>query len=172
MRALAITLALLLALAGGGYFWLRQNSLQLAIPKSQVQERIDARLPFNGARGPLQYAVTRAAVDLRPDGRLAIDADITARALGADIGAELLGSGVLSYREGEFFLGDVAVEEVTLATGPPRQGGSRLRQAIDARARAALSASSAMIRLSSTSRMRLPFICAPSSQGDDQDEPS
>ena len=78
---------------------------------------------FNGARGPLQYAVTRAAVDLRPDGRLAIDADITARALGADIGAELLGSGVLSYRDGEFFLGDVAVEEVMLATGPPRQGG-------------------------------------------------
>ena len=133
-------LVVALCVAGGGlYLWLAQNSFRVTISKAQLQERIDARMPFTGTRGPLQYTVMRAAIDLRANGRVGIDADFSARILGTDVGAALVGSGVLDYREGEFFLREVGVEDVAILPGPQRESGSRLRQILGANARGVLS---------------------------------
>jgi Protein of unknown function (DUF1439) len=115
MRIAAIVFAALVAVLGGGYFWLSQNGYQVTMTRAELQKKLEEKLPIKGKRGPLEYTVGRAALDLRPDGRVAVDADVAVSALGQKANATIQGSGVLEYRAGEFFLRQVAVEKVTVA---------------------------------------------------------
>ncbi len=107
--------AVLAAVAGGLYFHLARNGLTIPIAKSALQARVDARLPVIGARGPLNYSVNSAILDLRPDGRIAVEAAIGLRVLDRAAEARVLGSGLLEYKDGDFFLRNIAIEDVALA---------------------------------------------------------
>jgi len=86
-------------------------TVTIRIAQDDLQRRVDARLPIEGSRVGVAYEVTRALVTLRPEGRIGVEADVTASALNRRADMTLAGSGVLVYRNGAFFLDAFKVEQ-------------------------------------------------------------
>lgn len=126
------------AIAAGLYFYFAQNGLRISIGKDALQTRIDQRMPFIGVRGPLHYSLNTALLDLRADGRVGVDAGIGLQVLNRTVEARVTGSGRLEYRDGDFFLYEIAVEDVALAEAQPGAAPdprARLRQILESKLR-------------------------------------
>ena len=96
--------------------------------------RVTYAILHDGSQGEMTIARLgpKAMIAITTDAgttRVGVDADVVISAFNQNLGAEIQGSGVLEYREGEFFLRDVAVENVSMAPRDERrQGGPRLQQ--------------------------------------------
>ncbi len=108
-RYLGLGLLVLLAFAGLAYA-VMHPTVTVRLSREEVQAKVDAKLPLRVTKLGVAYDVSRAVVDLRPDGRVAVDADVDASALNRTAKVALVGSGALAYRDGEFFLTGFKVE--------------------------------------------------------------
>ena len=93
--------------------------VEIVMDRAALQARVEARLPFHGSKGSIRYTVTGVKVDIRPDGRVASDAVVSLTAMGHSAVGHLVGSGVLSYGGGSFYLGAFALEKASIHVGPP-----------------------------------------------------
>lgn len=119
--AYPVVAAIVLSLAGAvvlAYAALNRK-VTVRLSRENVQERVDAELPIKGSAAGVDYEVTRAHVSLRPDARIEVDADVSATALGQSGRANLVGSGVLVYRDGAFHLSAFRVERASAEAGDP-----------------------------------------------------
>jgi hypothetical protein len=85
-------------------YGLMHPTVTIRLSRDEVQRRIDERLPLEGSRFGVAYSVGRAAVDLRKDGRIGVDADVSANALNRRADLLLAGNGELAYRDGAFYI--------------------------------------------------------------------
>ncbi len=95
------------------------RKVTVRLSRETVQQRVDAELPIKGTAAGVDYEVTRAHVTLRPDARIEVDADVSATALGQSARANVVGSGVLVYRDGAFHLSAFRVERASAEAGDP-----------------------------------------------------
>lgn len=133
--AYPVVAAIALCLAGAvvlAYAALNRT-VTVRLSRDTVQERVDAELPIKGSAAGVDYEIPRAHVSLRPDARIEVDADVSARALGQSALTNLVGSGVLVYREGAFHLTDFRVERMTAKVADPTpEAGWSLAGLVDA----------------------------------------
>jgi len=91
-----------------------------------VQGAVDRKLPLEVRKMGVAYVADAARVSLRADGRVAVDADVTATALKRSAKIHLVGSGVPVYRGGEFFLTEFKVDDAQLVRTEVRETERRL----------------------------------------------
>lgn len=97
----AVALALLILF---GAVLLIFPTADIRIGVATIQEAIDKRLPLNGDKLGVSYRVDTAAIEAPGDERLRVKAEIEASAFGREVDLEGDGSGLLNYRDGEFFV--------------------------------------------------------------------
>lgn len=91
-------------------YGLMHPTVTVRLDRDEVQRRVDARLPLEGTKLGVAYSVTRADVELRPDGRVGVSADVTASALNRHADLSLGGSAAVAYLDGAFYLRAFKVE--------------------------------------------------------------
>lgn len=117
----------LLALAAAGALYLVLNPTHtVRISQAQLQETIDKRMPLTGKRYAVAYEISGARGEMRPDGRIALDAVVKATAVRRNAEIHVTGSGVLSYVNGSFYLKDFDVEQADLVKSETRPDDKRL----------------------------------------------
>ena len=107
------------AVVAVGMYLAAHGPVEIRISQSTVQAAIDGKLPLSGSRGPLAYRVEKADVEFRPDGRIGVDAVVHAEMFRKALDAELRASGVVVYRDAQFFVTDFAPEGATVLPTHP-----------------------------------------------------
>lgn len=125
-RRRILSLGLLgLALAGALYLVLNPT-YTVRISQAQLQETVDKRMPLTGKRYAVSYEISGARAEMRPDGRIGMDAIVKATAVRRTAEVHVTGSGVLSYVDGSFFLKGFDVEKADLIKADTKPEDKRL----------------------------------------------
>lgn len=122
-----IAALVLLGLASAGALYLILNPTHtVRLSQAKLQETIDGRMPLAGRRYGVSYEISGARAEMRPDGRIALDAMVKATAVRRSADVHVAGSGVLSYADGSFYLKGFDVERAELVKSDARPEDRRL----------------------------------------------
>jgi hypothetical protein len=141
-RRLVLLLALtgiLLALAIGGFVYLRGTTYVLAIPEADLQHRLAERMPMQrSVLGIIQITLDNPRVALvegsnRVDAGLDITLNVTMGRQARPLGGTIDVSGGVRYQAegGQLFLTDPVIEQFQVQ-GVPEQHAARVREALQA----------------------------------------
>lgn len=88
------------------------DTVSVSIPQAAVQAAVNGKLPLTKQFGPVRATLTDARVEFRPDARVGVSAGLSTEAGPLRLSARTIGSAVVEYTDGAFYLRRAAVEEV------------------------------------------------------------
>lgn len=116
-RRVAVYLPRLLVaflVVGGGLYWFAHKTIEIRFSQADLQQRFEKKLPLE-SKGPHHiYRISSGQVTLRPDGRIRVDFRFHVELVGRFADGRCLGSAVLDYRDGDFYLADMKTETIDL----------------------------------------------------------